>query len=186
MQFSNDGVTSSLPQTYAATKTWALTAGDGGNTVYVAFGDKAGNWSLPYSSNIVLDTTAPVDGFLTATTGSSQVTLNWTGFTDALSGIASYKLVYSTVSMPGSCSTGTLLYRAEPAHHLFIPDRSAEKPMIIASVPLIMQGTLHPEQRLLPNRSINFYFLNFPIYLQGSILYIRQLHKGTSMFSLFQ
>ena len=42
------------------------------------------------------DTTPPVDGTFHAVPGSSQVSLSWSGFTDAESGIKSYKLVYNT------------------------------------------------------------------------------------------
>ena len=59
MKFSNDNVTYSTAQTYATTKTWTLTTGDGTKTVYVEFKDGAGNWSLPFSDTILLDATAP-------------------------------------------------------------------------------------------------------------------------------
>ena len=45
---------------------------------------------------------------LSATPGENQIALDWPGFTDVTSGIASYKLAYSTVSMPTSCTTGVL------------------------------------------------------------------------------
>ena len=60
MQFSNDNVTYSAAEAYAATKAWSLTSGDGSKTVYVKFKDTPGNWSTPYSSSIMLDTTAPI------------------------------------------------------------------------------------------------------------------------------
>ncbi len=59
MQFSNDNVTWSTAQTYAATKSWSLTTGDGTKTVYVKFKDNAGNWSSVYSDTTILDTTKP-------------------------------------------------------------------------------------------------------------------------------
>jgi YD repeat-containing protein len=59
MQFSNDNVTYSTPEAYAATKAWTLTTGDGTKTVYVKFKDTPGNWSTAYSSTILLDTTPP-------------------------------------------------------------------------------------------------------------------------------
>ncbi len=103
--------TCTLWTTFAATKSWTLTSGNGTKTVYAWFKDKWGNVNVtPYSDTIILDTTAPVNGTVTGTPGNTQVTLNWTGFSDALSGIASYKVVYSTGSAPTSCATGTPIY----------------------------------------------------------------------------
>ena len=59
MQFSNDNVTYSTPEAYATTKAWTLTTGDGTKTVYVKFKDTPGNWSIAYSSTILLDATPP-------------------------------------------------------------------------------------------------------------------------------
>ncbi len=98
-------------ETYTTTKPWTLLSGDGEKTVYVWFKDNAGNTnSTPYNDSIVLDTTAPTDGTLSAIAGNAQVLLSWSGFIDTLSGINSYNLVYSTDSIPVSCSTGTQIY----------------------------------------------------------------------------
>ncbi len=59
MRFSNDNATYSTAETYATTKAWTLSTGDGTKTVYVEFKDGAGNWSLPFSGTILLDATAP-------------------------------------------------------------------------------------------------------------------------------
>ena len=59
MQFSNDNVTYSTPETYATTKAWVLTTGDGTKTVYAKFKDTSGNWSTVYSDTILLDSTSP-------------------------------------------------------------------------------------------------------------------------------
>ena len=56
------------------------------------------------------DTTPPADGTFNAVSGSNQVSLSWSGFTDAESGIKSYKLVYNTGGFPVSCSDGTQAY----------------------------------------------------------------------------
>lgn len=45
MRFSNDGTTWSTWETYATTKAWTLSAGDGTKTVYAQFKDWAGNAS---------------------------------------------------------------------------------------------------------------------------------------------
>jgi hypothetical protein len=95
----------------ATTKSWSLTSGNGTKTVYAWFRDQWGNVNTtPYPDTIILDTVAPVNGTVTATPGNTQVRLNWQGFTDALSGIDSYKVVYSTISAPRSCSSGTAIY----------------------------------------------------------------------------
>ncbi len=67
----------------------------------------AGQITMTYVAN---DTTAPTDGTLSASAGSSQVSLSWSGFSDSGSGLGSYKLVYSTTSTPSSCSAGTQIF----------------------------------------------------------------------------
>ena len=52
MQFSNDNVTYSTPETYATTKSWTLSPGYGTKTVYAKFKDVVGNWSTPYNDTI--------------------------------------------------------------------------------------------------------------------------------------
>jgi hypothetical protein len=59
MQFSNDNINWSAPETYAISKAWTLSSGDGTKPVYVKFKDGAGNWSSAYSDTILLDTSAP-------------------------------------------------------------------------------------------------------------------------------
>ncbi|MDD4910170.1 MAG: SpvB/TcaC N-terminal domain-containing protein [Candidatus Omnitrophica bacterium] len=64
IQFSNDGDSWSVPESFARTKNWALASGDGVKTVYVRVSDnRAGQsdaWSDAVSKNIILDTAAPV------------------------------------------------------------------------------------------------------------------------------
>jgi hypothetical protein len=96
---------------FTVTKSWTLLAGSGTKTVYVWFRDQWGNTNpTPYSDTIILDTTAPTNGTVTALPGNTQVTVNWAGFSDAESGIESYKVVYATSYAPYSCSSGTALY----------------------------------------------------------------------------
>jgi hypothetical protein len=98
--------------TYATSKSWTLTAGEGTKTVYAWFKDGVGNANTsPYSDTIILDTTAPTNGTLAATPGTAQVSLNWSGFSDALCGINNYKLVVSTGGYPNvSCTNGEVIY----------------------------------------------------------------------------
>jgi Metallo-peptidase family M12/Fibronectin type III domain/Putative binding domain, N-terminal len=96
---------------YTVTKSWTLPSGSGTKTVYVWFRDKWGNQNAsPFSTSIILDTTAPSNGTVVPTAGNAQVTLNWSGFADAGSGIGGYKVVFFTGSTaPSSCATGTLV-----------------------------------------------------------------------------
>jgi len=62
------------------------------------------------SDTIGYDGTAPTGGSVTATPTGGEVALSWSGFTDATSGVASYKVVYGSSTAPTSCSTGTVAY----------------------------------------------------------------------------
>ncbi len=59
MQFRNEDAAWSVPEPYATTKTWTLSAEDGTKTVSVMFKDAAGNWSGAYAATITLDRAAP-------------------------------------------------------------------------------------------------------------------------------
>ena len=65
MRFSNDGVTWSPFQPYAASTGWTTGAGDGTKTVWAQYADGIGNLSVPVSDTIVLDTTGPTAKKLT-------------------------------------------------------------------------------------------------------------------------
>ena len=79
--------------------------------VYAWFKDSAGTSNTsPYLAAITLDTTPPSDGTITATAGNEQASLSWSGFSDATSGISSYRLVYSTSGTPDSCLSGANIY----------------------------------------------------------------------------
>ncbi len=95
---------------------FTLPTGDGTKKVYAWYKDARGNVSAPASASILLDQTLPSNGTLSVTTGNAQVTLNWMGFSDGGSGLASsnsYKLVFSTEagSPTASCTSGTQLFR---------------------------------------------------------------------------
>jgi hypothetical protein len=89
-------------------KSWSLGAGDGIKRVYAQFKDEAANLSPAVSAQIVLDATPPRDGVLTATPGAGAVALNWSGFTDATSGLKTYRLYYGANNFPAA--TGTPVY----------------------------------------------------------------------------
>jgi hypothetical protein len=92
-------------------KPWTLAAGaDGNRTVNVWFKDVWGNVSAPASAAIMLDTRAPVNGALTPTQlAGNQIRLDWAGFSDATSGITSYKLVRGA-TLPAASCTGTAIF----------------------------------------------------------------------------
>ena len=92
-----------------ATKSWTLVTGDGVKRVYAQFKDATANLSPPVSAQIVLDTTVPQGGSLTATPGAGAVALNWSGFTDATSGLKTYRLYYDANDFPAA--SGTPIYQ---------------------------------------------------------------------------
>ena len=110
MQFSNDNITWSSSATYATTRNWSLTTGNGDKTVYVKYRDQVGNWSPVYSATIIFDNTAPSNGTLNTVASPGVIALTWSGFSDVTSGMSGYTLVYSTTSTPATCSAGTVLY----------------------------------------------------------------------------
>jgi hypothetical protein len=75
------------------------------------FKDKDGNVSPECFAAIVFDEVHRAGGTLTATPTKAALSLNWSGFSASVSGIAAYTLVFATNSIPASCSAGTLLYR---------------------------------------------------------------------------
>jgi len=107
MCISNNTDPCSSWEPYTSAKPWKLMTGDGTKSVFAQFKDSAGNTTSIYGDDIILDETPPTDGILTVEAGDGQVSLSWSGFSDATSGIGSYKLVYSTAEIPVSCSTGT-------------------------------------------------------------------------------
>ena len=91
MSLSNDGSTWSAWESYAISKAWTLSSGDGSKMVYVQYQDNAGNISGAATDTITLDTVAPtgsvvIDGGATyAASTSVNLTLS---ATDATSGVA--------------------------------------------------------------------------------------------------
>jgi hypothetical protein len=92
-----------------AAQSWTLAAGDGVKRVYAQFKDAAANLSPAAGAQIVLDATVPRDGALTATPGGGAVALNWSGFTDATSGLKTYRLYYGADDFPAA--SGTPIYQ---------------------------------------------------------------------------
>ena len=105
----NNGSLGGTWEPFAVAKSWTLSSGDGVKTVYAQLRDNLGNVSAGASATITLDGTPPQDGTLQATPGNQQVTLTWSGFSDAQSGIQSYQLYYSPTGYP-TAATGTKIY----------------------------------------------------------------------------
>jgi hypothetical protein len=103
MCISNSSTCSSW-ETYATSKTWTLTSGDGTKNVYVWFKDSAGNQNTsPYSDTITLDTTAPTGSVSinsnATTTNTTSVTLTISA-SDSTSGV--YQMCISNTSICSS------------------------------------------------------------------------------------
>jgi len=76
---SDDGLTWSDWQDYAASMPWVLTGDDGTKTVWVKFRDRAGNESEAVSDSIVLDRVPPEIGPVTvANRTASSADVSWT------------------------------------------------------------------------------------------------------------
>lgn len=99
-------------ETFSPTKAWTLAAGNGTKTVTVVLRDKLGNTTTAATSpkaSIVLDAMPPTNGTATATSGNKAITLRWAGFSDAGSGIATYRVVFSTgTTAPATCAGATV------------------------------------------------------------------------------
>ncbi|MBU2565089.1 MAG: PKD domain-containing protein, partial [Candidatus Thermoplasmatota archaeon] len=96
MCFSNDGTTYTAWETYATSKAWTLTTGDGTKTVYIKYKNGAGLVSSAYSDSIILDTTTPTGSIVINSgdtyTTSTSVTLTLSA-SDATSGV--YQMCFS-------------------------------------------------------------------------------------------
>lgn len=108
MCVSNAGTCAAF-ETFATSKTWQLTAGDGVKTVRIALKDAAGNQAI-VTDTIRLDTTGPAGGTLKATAQNGAIALSWTAATDAGSGVSGYRLVVAQGNTPANCSAGSLIY----------------------------------------------------------------------------
>lgn len=106
MQFSNDGVSYSTPQAYAANPTWTLSAGDGTKTVRAKFFDANGNPSAPVYDTIILDTTGPIADIVTPEANRPIAgDLEVTGAAADATAFQSYTLDYGAGTSPASWTT---------------------------------------------------------------------------------
>ena len=93
------------------TKAFSLLA-TGNRTVRVFLRDGRGNTSSATTApqdSIIFDNLAPTDGTLTVAPGIGSLQLSWTAATDALSGVARYRVMAGSTT-PTNCTTGTPVY----------------------------------------------------------------------------
>jgi len=101
MNISNDGISWNGWETYAVTRDWTLSSGDGLKVVYIKFKDTAGNESAPYTDAITLDATAPVCSSI----NSSSVTYNSVLITWTTSKNSTSQVEYGLDTSYGSLTT---------------------------------------------------------------------------------
>ncbi len=94
-------------------KTHTLANTQGTRTVYVKFRNSAATTVVTtLTDTILLDSVKPTNGTVAATADVGEVTLAWSGYSDAGSGLATtgtYKVVYArSATAPSTCSTGTV------------------------------------------------------------------------------
>ncbi len=88
-----------------------VSAKDGTKIVNVAVRDPVGNIGNCQDS-IELDITPPSGGTISvARTGIRTISISWSNFSDNISGLDHYILVYDTSSIPASCDEGNILYK---------------------------------------------------------------------------
>lgn len=116
-------------EAFAAQKAWTLTAGDGAKVVTVFLRDTKGNTTTATTSpraEIRLDVTAPVNGTVKATAVSGSVSLTWSGFTDAGTGIAGYRVAVAMgATAPTSCATAVYAGTATTYTHASLTNGAA-------------------------------------------------------------
>jgi hypothetical protein len=146
MRFSNDNVSWSAWEPYAATKAWAMTAGDGTKTVYVQYKNNAEMSSSSISDTIILDTVLPTGTIVinsgAAYTNSTSVTLALSA-TDDRSGIMDMRLgnylerwLLAMASSPSGWSTAIMLETSRSRSPTISPSTRPHLPVRSSS----MQG----------------------------------------------
>jgi hypothetical protein len=94
----------------ASSASFTLSAGDGVKTVRAWWKNAAGAaTTTPATGSITLDTTAPTEGALAGAGTGLTVKFSWSGYADAGSGLASYRLMIGTAAIAAACP-GTPAY----------------------------------------------------------------------------
>jgi subtilisin family serine protease len=94
----------------APSATVTLSKGDGAKTVRAWWknGDGAAS-TTPATASITADTTAPTDGTFTGSGTGLTLNMSWSGFSDAGSGLAGYRLIIGSAAVAATCP-GTPAY----------------------------------------------------------------------------
>lgn len=96
---------------YKTTGSAKLSSGNGAKTLQVLFMDTYGNQSEPIQLSVYYDSGKPKDGTLDIVSGDSKLTVNLVGFSDDVSGIANYRVVYTDAKKaPSTCAKGDIAY----------------------------------------------------------------------------
>ena len=123
MRFRNESDDWSAWQSYAASKAWTLSAGDGAKTISVEYKDAASNVSVgTISDTITLDTTIPLIDNVSAPAISDRasITISYAA-SDALSGIKKVTLwakkgangTWAATTKTSTAASGSLVYTAD-------------------------------------------------------------------------
>jgi hypothetical protein len=114
-----DRIASTLPDairdTTSRTAISSSLANGSNHFVHIRTVDQAGNGAdgAVHLGPLLIDGTPPVNGKLVSTPGPATISLRWTGFSDATSGLATadtYRLVFRTSAYPATrCTTGVPL-----------------------------------------------------------------------------
>ncbi len=121
MQFSDDGISYTTPETRAPSRSWNLPSGDGLKTVYAKFKDNAGNWSAAYSDTVLLDTVPPLVSSVTPTAGAANIPVD-TAITATFSEDMDQTTIASSFIVTGV--TGTVGYDGLSKTATFTPSSS--------------------------------------------------------------
>jgi len=122
MKISEDSsFTGANYETYATSKAFTLSSGDGTKTIYIKFKDSISNESASVSDNIVLDTTAPsISSVSSGTPTSNGATITWTTNEDASS-----KVDYGLTNSYGSTTTETDTTARVQSHSISLSNLSS-------------------------------------------------------------
>jgi hypothetical protein len=156
MQFSNDNVTWSTPETYATSKSWTLDSTNGTKTVYAKFKDAAGNWSQSFSDTIVLDTSTPLISISSQASPTNQnVTLSYSA-SDNLT--PSNQIVISGDNSP---------YNSEGVHDVILTVRDLAGNSATASLSFTIDKT--PPAIIITSPSSGAVIEDAQVQVQGTI-----------------
>ncbi|MGA2613637.1 MAG: Ig-like domain-containing protein [Spirochaetia bacterium] len=125
MQFYNGTYSGWLA--YAASYTYSIPSGDGVKTVYVQFGDKAGNQSGWVSSTITLDTVPPNAPTVTGTPSPGTALPTFTWASGGGGGAGYYRYGLNSVSAWSAETTATSLAPSIDygSNYLYVEERDA-------------------------------------------------------------